>query len=184
MSHIGTVNVFLFQYNEYFYGQGLIAYSKIFIALFLALYLILVFLVLMILYSLSDNIKFSNEMISLITLLIIGGIFMIITSDVFVSFISLELMSLIIYVIIALDKSVSPSIESSVKYFILGSFVSTMSVSGICILYLILGTSELGLSTIIINCSKAEPFIYISGALIILLICALLFKLGVPPFHL
>lgn len=181
--HLELTHEFLFKQNEFLYGQGLILYNKIFIAMFLAIYLIIIFVVVMILYSLSDNIKFSVEIINVLIIAGLGGAFMIVSSDLFVSFIGLELISLILYVIIALDKSVSLGIEGSVKYFILGSFVSGMLVLGVCWLYLIVGTSELTLGSTIINCSKAEPFAYNCGAAIVLLICAVLFKLGVPPFH-
>lgn len=181
--HLELTHEFLFKHNEFFYGQGLILYNKIFIALFLAIYLIIVFVIIMILYSLSDEVKFSVEIVNVMVIAGLGGVFMIISSDIFVSFIGLELISLILYVIIALDKSVSLGIEGSVKYFILGSFVSGMLILGVCWLYLIVGTSELTLGSTIINCSAAEPFTYNCGIAIILLICALLFKLGIPPFH-
>jgi len=101
---------------------------------------------------------------------------------VFLSFISLEIISLVAYVLVVLDTDATLRTESSLKYFILGSCASAILLFGICLFYILYGSLHLSNTSIIINYIG----LYLermSEIVILLMICAIAFKLGIFPFH-
>jgi NADH-quinone oxidoreductase subunit N len=95
-------------------------------------------------------------------------------------FLGLELQALSFYVLVAIRRTSSISTESALKYFLLGAFSSGLFIFGVALIY-----SETGrlLYTSVgryLWCSRSEYRIVI-GAL--LLLTALLFKLGSAPLH-
>ncbi|NCN42237.1 NADH-quinone oxidoreductase subunit N [bacterium] len=103
------------------------------------------------------------------------------SNDLIVTFIGIELMSLCLYVLIALSEEEKLSKEAAFKYFILGSFASAVLLYGISFIYGGAGTTslpeikELGVNLITTN------RMFLIG--VIMFFSGLLFKFSIFPFH-
>lgn len=147
----------------------------------------------------------------LILFAILGLIFLCTSNDFLTMFLSLELQSLAFYVLAASKKQSSYSVESGLKYFVVGSFASGIFLFGVSIVYGMLGTinfseiNELKLSTCVYTNEKYGAFIileenspfrlspdfviqnrlvtYLNAGIFFILI-SLFIKISVAPFHL
>ncbi|HEX4045285.1 MAG TPA: NADH-quinone oxidoreductase subunit NuoN [Gammaproteobacteria bacterium] len=94
-------------------------------------------------------------------------------------YLGLELLSLPLYAMVAMNKRSSLSIEAAMKYFVLGAFASGLLLYGISLLYGITGDIQLGAIAQIIptnhNIVPLVALVFILGGLI--------FKFGAVPFH-
>ncbi len=107
---------------------------------------------------------------------LIGSILLINTQNMLNMFISIELISMSLYGIIALNKEVE-NIEASIKYFILGSFASIFMVVSLFLAYL--SSSTLNLNGIQVQFFiNPNPVIVLS---IILFLAGFVFKLALFP---
>jgi NADH-quinone oxidoreductase subunit N len=94
----------------------------------------------------------------------------------------LELLSLALYVLIAIRKGEAYSNEAGLKYFILGAVASGFLTFGIALLYAMSGTLQImGSLTAALSYPQRLPGIILSLALIL---TGLGFKLSLVPFHL
>nr|YP_010377469.1 NADH dehydrogenase subunit 2 [Hemiaulus sinensis]QYB23205.1 NADH dehydrogenase subunit 2 [Hemiaulus sinensis] len=80
------------------------------------------------------------EYILLILLAILGLFLLCSSNDLITAYLAIELQSLAFYVLAAFKKNSTFSVESGVKYFILGAFSSSLFLFGSSILYGISGT--------------------------------------------
>jgi NADH-quinone oxidoreductase subunit N len=55
--------------------------------------------------------------------------------DFILAYLSIELQGLCSYILVAMNKSNNKSVESSLKYFVLGSFASSIFLLGIALIY-------------------------------------------------
>ena len=115
---------------------------------------------------------------------IIGIFFIIISNEFFIIYLALELQNLILYMLTSLRRLRSKSIESGMKYYIMGSFSSGLLLYGIIMLFGYFGTLDL----IEISYLIKENILLNSEITYIIYMCVfflvgLLFKLGVAPFH-
>lgn len=102
-----------------------------------------------------------------------------------VFFLGLELLSLALYVLIAVRKGRSSSVEAGLKYFIMGAVASAFLIFGIALLFAMSGTLDL------FGCLTAAPagYAFPQNLLVVLLALALIlvgigFKTSLVPFHL
>lgn len=91
-------------------------------------------------------------------------------------FLAIEIMSLAIYVLVAIRRTHKSSAEAGMKYFILGGLASAMFLYGSALTYGATGSFDLG--TI-----AASPFSYLKLAGLGLVLVGLFFKVGAFPFH-
>ncbi|MCB0348634.1 MAG: NADH-quinone oxidoreductase subunit N [Bdellovibrionales bacterium] len=132
-----------------------------------------------------SNINTKGEQFSEHTFLIlnamIGMLILSASSDLIVTFIGLEIMSLALYVLVAQSKEQVIAKEAAFKYFILGSLASAMFLYGIALIYGSSGT------TYIPDIAKIAPELLQSDVIFsigsILLLAGLLFKVSIFPFH-
>jgi NADH-quinone oxidoreductase subunit N len=73
----------------------------------------------------------------------LGLCFLVVSNDVAMAYLSLELTSLPLYVLAASSQKVKVSTEAGIKYFILGAFSSCLILYAIAQIYLISGTLNL-----------------------------------------
>ena len=91
-------------------------------------------------------------------------------------FIAIEIMSLAIYVLVAIRRTERSSAEAGMKYFILGGLASAMFLYGSALTYGSTGSFNL-------EVIASTPFSYLKLAGLSLIIVGLLFKVGAVPFH-
>jgi NADH-quinone oxidoreductase subunit N len=190
ISIIGLINLLFMCLNminiDYFYIYSLI-YKDNFILL-IQIYIIIMSVLLLIISLNYINInKFINfEFIILILFSIFGLFILVISNDLSLLYLSLELQSICFYILTSFNKNNPYSIESGLKYFILGSFSSIILLFGISILYGysgLLSLSEINLFISAINIYYNKYEIYLIYISLILIIISILFKLYAAPFH-
>ncbi|MCB0356849.1 MAG: NADH-quinone oxidoreductase subunit N, partial [Bdellovibrionales bacterium] len=103
------------------------------------------------------------------------------SNDLIVTFIAIEIMSLCLYMLIALSREERLSKEAAFKYFILGSFASAVFLYGIAFLFGVGGTTYLN------ELSKLAPDLMGTNRLfvvgVVLTLAGFFFKVGLVPFH-
>jgi NADH-quinone oxidoreductase subunit N len=87
------------------------------------------------------------------------------------------------YVLASLKRYSNFSAEAGLKYFLLGSFSSSLLLFGISLIYGFFGTVDLfDIFYILINFNFDIIYVLLLLA-VFFLICGLLFKIGSVPFH-
>ena len=121
-----------------------------------------------------------------------GAMFMVGANDLIIVFVSLELLSIPLYILAAFrsikndgSESALKSEESGMKYFILGAFSSAFLVFGSALVYGATGTTNIpeifSLVGSVASTTSAATFYLLIGAA--LLFVGLGFKVAVVPFH-
>ncbi len=96
-------------------------------------------------------------------------------------YISLEMLSLVSYILVAFLKHDPMSSEGALKYFLFGALSTGIMLYGISLAYGIFGTLDLSSISQIISSGNVNP---LSGSIILVLILAgLCFKCALVPFH-
>ena len=111
-----------------------------------------------------------------------GAVLMAQANDLVVIFLGLEILSIGLYVLTAMDRRSSRSGEAAMKYFILGGFSSAIFVYGIALVYGATGTTQLGqmASFLSLNLLKSDGLL-LAG--VTLLLVGFAFKVAAVPFH-
>ena len=157
-----------------FINSLLTKYIKLFI-------LILAFLVIYISSNyLKRNQIYFFEYPVLLIFSILGMLVMISANDLIVLYISIELQSLSLYVLVALRKGSIKGSEAALKYFILGSIASAVILYGCSMVYSVVGNTNYEL----IKQFSDQSFDNLILSLgLVLIISGIAFKLSAAPFH-
>jgi len=111
----------------------------------------------------------------------LGMMIMISAHHLLVLYLGLELLSLSLYAMIAMQRDSQQATEAAMKYFVLGALASGMLLYGMSMLYGITGSLDLGEISAAIAKGDIEPRLLAFGLVFILV--GLAFKLGAVPFH-
>ncbi len=122
-----------------------------------------------------------NEYYTLVMLAITGMITIAHSNNLLMTFLGIELMSIVFYVLAGFFRERINSIEAAMKYFILGSFATGFLIYGIAMLYGATGVTD---ASSIVELVKAGTFnsTYLTIG-IGLVIVGLSFKIAAFPFH-
>jgi NADH-quinone oxidoreductase subunit N len=130
-----------------------------------------------------------GEYYALVLFATVGMMFLACGFDLITLYISLELMALTFYVLVAFTKREKRSNEAAMKYFLLGAFSSGVLLYGMSLLYGVAGSTNLGeigraLADIAVNTQAGEdsvrPMVLLG---MIALAAGLFFKIAAVPFH-
>ncbi|MGE4615890.1 MAG: NADH-quinone oxidoreductase subunit NuoN [Gammaproteobacteria bacterium] len=110
----------------------------------------------------------------------IGMMVLISAHSLLTVYLGLELMSLSLYAMVAMDRDSILASEAAMKYFILGALASGMLLYGMSMLYGVAETLDLGVLSE--RTVAAEDRLMFTFGLVFVLI-GIAFKLGVAPFH-
>jgi NADH-quinone oxidoreductase subunit N len=110
------------------------------------------------------------------------GMMVMISANSFVTlYLGLELMSLSLYAMVALQRESERAVEASMKYFVLGALASGFLLYGMSMLYGATGTLEIsGVADAIVN-AHSNRVILVFG--LVFVVSAIAFKLGAVPYH-
>ena len=122
-----------------------------------------------------------SEIYALMMFSTAGMILMVSTTHLLLMFIALEVMSLAVYVMVAMRRSSSFSAEAGLKYFILGGLASAFFLYGSSLVFGSFGTFELSAIENTLRDTANPPFIFFIG--LGMIVAAMLFKVGAFPFH-
>jgi NADH-quinone oxidoreductase subunit N len=96
-------------------------------------------------------------------------------------YLGLEMLSLSLYAMVAIDRDSPRATEAAMKYFVLGALASGLLLYGMSMIYGATGTLELGAVAQSIHEGNSNRAILVFG--LVFLVAGIAFKLGVVPFH-
>jgi len=105
--------------------------------------------------------------------------------DFIVVYLCIELQSLCFYILIAIQRKKNKAVEAGLKYFILGSFSSTVFLLGIGFIYGATGVTNFKDLALLLNFginffSSSDLFLFFG---LFLVFIGFFFKLSIAPFH-
>src|SRR5689334_18594198 len=124
----------------------------------------------------------SNEYVVLLLLSVLGMMLMISAGSLISLYLGLELQSLALYVVAAIDRGQVRSSEAGLKYFVPGSLSSGMLLYGASLIYGFTGSTDFSAIATSIHGQSATANIGLTIGLVFLLV-GLAFKISAVPFH-
>jgi NADH-quinone oxidoreductase subunit N len=113
-----------------------------------------------------------------------GMVGMTISSNLMTIFLTLEILSVALYILVGFNRKDVRSGEAALKYFLLGAFASGFLLYGIALIYAATGTTSLtGISQALAPLSVSLPFAPLLPIGVGLLIVGFGFKVALVPFH-
>jgi NADH-quinone oxidoreductase subunit N len=111
---------------------------------------------------------------------VLGMMVMISAHSLLTIYMGLELLSLSMYAMVAMQRDSKVAAEAAMKYFVLGAMASAMLLYGMSMIYGVTGTLDLAeVSSAVAG--KGSQLILIFG--LVFLMVGIAFKLGAAPFH-
>ncbi|MBL0941886.1 MAG: NADH-quinone oxidoreductase subunit N [Alphaproteobacteria bacterium] len=111
----------------------------------------------------------------------LGMLLMVSANDCLLFFGGLELQSLSIYVMVALERERAFVSEAAIKYFILGTLSTILILYGFCFVYGYTGTTDFNGIEVALSAYKIAPLPIILA--MVLIVSGLAFKVSAAPFH-
>ena len=111
----------------------------------------------------------------------LGMMVMISASHFLTIYLGLEMLSLSLYAMVAMNRDCVKSTEASMKYFVLGALASGLLLYGMSMIYGATGSLEISRVAGALYMNAANKTILVFG--LVFLVAGLAFKLGVVPFH-
>ncbi|MBI4194835.1 MAG: NADH-quinone oxidoreductase subunit NuoN [Betaproteobacteria bacterium] len=124
---------------------------------------------------------FRGEFFVLALFATLGMMIMISANHLLTLYLGLELLTLSLYAMVALQRDSAAATEAAMKYFVLGALASGMLLYGMSMLYGVTGTLEITrlAETIFDGAGKDAVLIFA----LVFVVAGLGFKLGAVPFH-
>lgn len=141
--------------------------------------LLIIFLI--IYMFLLENVSY--EYLILVMIFKLGSLLLLDAKDFLIFYLSLELSSFVLYLLVASKKEDILSTEAGLKYFILGSFSSILLLFGISLCYGLVGSldfADIYMFGTDLNWKEGDIFLRVAFLFILM---GLFFKLGLAPFH-
>lgn len=122
-----------------------------------------------------------SEYIFLLLNASIGMMILSWSNDLIVTFIGIEMMSLSLYLIVAMSNEETLSKEASFKYFVLGSLASAIFLYGVAFIFGISGTTYIDGILEVAPAAISSNYMFLLG--IVLAVLGFCFKVSIAPFH-
>jgi NADH-quinone oxidoreductase subunit N len=124
---------------------------------------------------------FRGEFFALVMFATLGMMVMISANSLLTLYLGLELLSLALYAMVALQRDSPTATEAAMKYFVLGALASGMLLYGMSMIYGATGTLEITRIASVIADDGAKNLVLVFG--LVFLVAGIGFKLGAVPFH-
>ncbi|CAG0124246.1 NADH-quinone oxidoreductase subunit N [Rhodocyclaceae bacterium] len=124
---------------------------------------------------------FTGEFMALTLFALLGMMVMISASHFLTLYLGLELLSLSLYAMVALQRDSAIATEAAMKYFILGALASGLLLYGMSMFYGATGTLEVAAVSDAITHGVPNKALLVFG--LVFVVSGLAFKLGAVPFH-
>ncbi len=121
-----------------------------------------------------------GEFVLLILLATTGMMFLVASHDLLVIFISLELLSLSVYILAGFDKRSPRSSEAALKYFLFGGMSAAFMLFGFSLLYGFSNSTNLLQIASAIHATPLNPLVILA---IVTTVMGFGFKIAAAPFH-
>lgn len=152
-------------------------FAQSFSALFL---LLTAFILCVIPFATRERPTQRSDYSSIILFLVSGAIAMVSFSNLAMFFIGLELLSISLYLLTASNVKSIWSNEAGIKYFLMGSFASSVVLFGIALIYGAIGTFNMHEIVTYAQSGNTHSWYAIGVSLILV---GMLFKVAAAPFH-
>ena len=133
---------------------------------------------------LADRGLLRGEFVTLLLFSLLGMMVMISAASFLTLFLGLELMSLCLYALVALNRDSALSTEAAMKYFVLGALSSGLLLYGMSMIYGATGTLNIyevaGHAARIVEIAHERTFLVFG---LVFVVAGVAFKIGVVPFH-
>ena len=123
----------------------------------------------------------TGEFLTLLLFSVLGGMILISANSFITVYMGLELLSLCLYAMVALNRDSAASTEAAMKYFVLGALASGLLLYGMSMIYGATGTLTITEVAKAIGSGSSDKTILVFG--LVFTVCGVAFKLGVAPFH-
>ncbi len=124
---------------------------------------------------------FRGEFFALVLFATLGMMVMISANHLLTLYLGLELLSLSLYAMVALQRDSGTATEAAMKYFVLGALASGMLLYGMSMIYGATGSLEITRIASVIADDGAKNLVLVFG--LVFLVAGIGFKLGAVPFH-
>ena len=168
-------------------GQVVLTFSNMFVDDLLAdflkllLYLAVIFVIVYSRDYLVAHGLDKGEYYVLVLFATAGMMVMISASHLVTVYLGLELLSLSLYALVAIDRDNPRATEAAMKYFILGALASGLLLYGMSMIYGATGTLEIGGIAQALHLGVANKTVLVFG--LVFLVAGIAFKFGAVPFH-
>ena len=133
---------------------------------------------------LGDRGLLRGEFVTLLLFSLLGMMVLVSASSFLTVYLGLELMSLSLYALVALNRDSAVSTEAAMKYFVLGALSSGLLLYGMSMVYGATGSLDVGevaRAVARLGDDSAERGFLVFG--LVFVVAGLAFKIGVVPFH-
>jgi NADH-quinone oxidoreductase subunit N len=168
-------------------GQTTLTFSNMFVDDLLSDFLKLMTylaVIMMLVYSrqyMADRGLDKGEFYLLVLYATLGMMVMISAANFLTMYLGLELMSLSLYGLVAIDRDSKRATEAAMKYFTLGALASGLLLYGMSMIYGATGSLEIeGVAQALYH-GQSEKTVLVFG--LVFLVAGIAFKLGLVPFH-
>ena len=121
-----------------------------------------------------------GEYLALILFATTGMMFLVASQNILVIFISLELLSLALYILAAFDKRSGQSAEAALKYFLFGGASAAFTLFGLSLVYGLSGSTNLAQIAAATRGHSLDPLLAVA---IVMTVVGFGFKVAAVPFH-
>ncbi|TAJ21447.1 MAG: NADH-quinone oxidoreductase subunit N, partial [Rugosibacter sp.] len=111
----------------------------------------------------------------------LGMMVMISAASLLTLYLGLELMSLALYALVAIDRDSARATEAAMKYFVLGALASGLLLYGMSMIYGATGNLDIADISQVLYQGQADKTVLVFG--LVFIVAGIAFKLGVVPFH-
>ncbi len=124
---------------------------------------------------------FRGEYYALVLFSVLGMMVMVSGQSMLTIYMGLELLSLCLYSLVALDRDNAKSSEAAMKYFVLGALASGMLLYGMSMIYGMTGSLNIAEIGNVLQESNTKNPVLILG--LVFIVAGLAFKFGAVPFQ-
>ncbi|TFW70824.1 NADH-quinone oxidoreductase subunit NuoN [Methylotenera oryzisoli] len=124
---------------------------------------------------------FRGEFYALVLFSVVGMMIMVSGQSMLTLYVGLELLSLSLYALVALDRDNHFATEAAMKYFVLGALASGMLLYGMSMIYGMTGSLNISdINHVLMNGSGIHAVLVLG---LVFIVAGLAFKLGAVPFQ-
>jgi len=124
---------------------------------------------------------FRGEFYALVLFAMVGMMIMVSGGSMLSLYVGLELLSLSLYALVALDRDNARATEAAIKYFVLGALASGMLLYGMSMIYGMTGSLNIAdINNALLGAGRTHPVLVLG---LVFIVAGLAFKLGAVPFQ-
>ena len=124
---------------------------------------------------------FRGEFYALVLFSVVGMMIMVSGQSMLTLYVGLELLSLSLYALVALDRDNARATEAAMKYFVLGALASGMLLYGMSMIYGMTGSLNISeINNALMNANSTHSVLILG---LVFVVSGLAFKFGAVPFQ-